>query len=224
MAAGACIILIRPDDQPDVPPRESISRFHSASVPQISILEYLRRIVRFTNLEVCPGPFSPSLSTHHPISFLPLILPHKHTTKLTRRNLIFYISLFIFVPFPTLISPRFTTTMTDESIQTEDLSAPRFALHRPDLRARANLHDILPDRSPIHHLRRLPLLKIALRCLLHKRALCSRRRPRPIRALSSRARLSSGYRLAPRMHPRGPPTILRQPRRPFRRQVFHSLG
>jgi len=30
---------------------ESISRFHSASVPQISILEYLRRIVRFTNLE-----------------------------------------------------------------------------------------------------------------------------------------------------------------------------
>lgn len=30
---------------------ERISRFHSASVPQISILEYLRRIVRFTNLE-----------------------------------------------------------------------------------------------------------------------------------------------------------------------------
>ncbi|KAH9983606.1 cyclin-domain-containing protein, partial [Russula compacta] len=30
---------------------ESISRFHSASVPQISILDYLRRIVRFTNLE-----------------------------------------------------------------------------------------------------------------------------------------------------------------------------
>ncbi|KAH9971070.1 cyclin-domain-containing protein [Lactifluus volemus] len=30
---------------------ESISRFHSASVPQITILDYLRRIVRFTNLE-----------------------------------------------------------------------------------------------------------------------------------------------------------------------------
>jgi len=30
---------------------ESISRFHSASVPHISILDYLRRIVRFTNLE-----------------------------------------------------------------------------------------------------------------------------------------------------------------------------
>ncbi|KAN0138346.1 Cyclin domain containing protein [Lactarius tabidus] len=39
---------------------ESISRFHSASVPQISILDYLRRIVRFTNLEVCLSPFVPS--------------------------------------------------------------------------------------------------------------------------------------------------------------------
>lgn len=37
-------------------PRESISPFHSASIPQISILDYLRRIVRFTNLEVCLSP------------------------------------------------------------------------------------------------------------------------------------------------------------------------
>ena len=49
-----------------MPHRESISRFHSASVPQISILEYLRRIVRFTNVEVCP-----MLS---PLSSLPFIL------------------------------------------------------------------------------------------------------------------------------------------------------
>ncbi|KAI0315690.1 cyclin-domain-containing protein [Amylostereum chailletii] len=30
---------------------ESITRFHSAAVPPISILDYLRRIVRFTNVE-----------------------------------------------------------------------------------------------------------------------------------------------------------------------------
>ena len=168
-------------------------------------------------------PFSPSLSAHYSISFLPLALPHKHTMKLTRRNLL---SIYLFYPctFPTLISPRSTTTMTDVSIQIEDLPAPHPALHRPDLRARANLHDILADRTPLHHLRRLTLLKIALRCLLHKRSLCARRRPRPRRGLSSRACLSSRHRLAPRMHPRGPPTILRQPRRPFRRQVLHSLG
>jgi hypothetical protein len=114
--------------------------------------------------------------------------------------------------------------MTDISIQTENLPAPHPALHRPDLRARAKLHDILPDRTPLRHFRRLPLLQIALRCLLHQRTLCARRWPRPRRGLSSRARLSSRYRLAPRMHPRGPPIILRQPRRPFRRQVLHSLG
>ncbi len=88
----------------------------------------------------------------------------------------------------------------DVSIQTEDLPAPHPALHRPDLRARANLHDILPDRTPLYHLRSLPLLQIPLRCLLHKRTLGPRRWPRPIRALSSRARLPSGHRLAPRMH------------------------
>lgn len=106
----------------------------------------------------------------------------------------------------------------------EDLSAPHPALHRPDLRARANFHDILTDRTPLYHFRRLPLLQIALRFLLHKRTLCPRRRPRPCRGLSSRARLSSCHRLAPRMHPRSPPAILRQPCRPFRRQVLHSLG
>jgi hypothetical protein len=109
------------------------------------------------------------------------------------------------------------------SIQTEDVPAPHFVLHRPDLRARANIHDILSDRTPLHYLRHLPLLKIPLRRVLHQRTLCARRRPRPLRALSSRACLSSRHRLAPRMHPRGPPTILRQPRRPFRRQVLHSL-
>jgi hypothetical protein len=46
------------------PTSESISRFHSASVPQISILDYLRRIVRFTNLEVCLFSVR-SLSTVH---------------------------------------------------------------------------------------------------------------------------------------------------------------
>lgn len=30
---------------------ESITRFHSASVPNINVLDYLRRIVRFTNIE-----------------------------------------------------------------------------------------------------------------------------------------------------------------------------
>ena len=113
--------------------------------------------------------------------------------------------------------------MTDVSIQTEDLPAPHPALHRPDLCTRANFHDILLDRTPLYHIRRLPLLQIALRCLLHKHTLRARRRPRPHRALSSRARLSNRHRLAPRVHPRGPPTILRQPRRPFRRQILHSL-
>jgi hypothetical protein len=113
--------------------------------------------------------------------------------------------------------------MTDVSIQTEDVPAPHFILHRPDLRARANFHDILFDRTPIHHLRHLPLLKIPLRRFLHQRTLRARRRPRPLRALSSRACLSSCHRLAPRMYPRGPPPILREPRRPFRGQVLHSL-
>ena len=43
------------------------------------------------------------------------------------------------------------------------------------------------------------------------------------RARPSRARLPRRHRLAPRLHPRGPPTLLRQPRRAFRRQVPHHL-
>ena len=134
----------------------------------------------------------------------------------------------ILPPFPRLFlpdSPRcVTTTTTDASIQTEDLPAPHFVLHRPDLRARANFHDIFSDRTPLYHLRHIPLLQIPLRRLLYQRTLRARRRPRPRRALSSRARFFSSHRLAPRMHPRSPPTVLRQPRRPFRRQVLHSLG
>ena len=113
--------------------------------------------------------------------------------------------------------------MTGVFIQTEDMPAPHFILHRPDLRARANLHDILSDRTPLHHLSHLPLLKIPLRRFLHQHTLCARRGPRPRRTLSSRARISGRHRLAPRMHPRGPPIILCQPCRPFRRQVLHSL-
>ena len=36
-------------------PSESLTRFHSRSAPGISILEYLRRIIRFTNVEVRPA-------------------------------------------------------------------------------------------------------------------------------------------------------------------------
>ena len=77
------------DDQRVAVRRESISRFHSASIPQISILDYLRRIVRFTNLEVCPVlsrlpiiPSSPSFSS------LSSIITTKQATRLTRNNLI----------------------------------------------------------------------------------------------------------------------------------------
>ena len=33
--------------------REALTRFHSRSAPAISVLEYLRRIVKFTKVEVC---------------------------------------------------------------------------------------------------------------------------------------------------------------------------
>lgn len=33
--------------------RENLTRFHTRSVPSISVLDYLKRIVRFTNVEVC---------------------------------------------------------------------------------------------------------------------------------------------------------------------------
>ena len=59
-----------------MPPRESISRFHSASVPQISILEYLRRIVRFTNVEVCP-----MLSPLSSLPFIPSPSPSRSSLK-----------------------------------------------------------------------------------------------------------------------------------------------
>lgn len=34
--------------------RESLTRFHSRSAPGITVLDYLRRIIRFTKVEVCP--------------------------------------------------------------------------------------------------------------------------------------------------------------------------
>lgn len=41
------------------PPSESLTRFHSRSAPAISVLDYLKRIVRFTNVEVRLVPSSP---------------------------------------------------------------------------------------------------------------------------------------------------------------------
>lgn len=45
--------------------REALTRFHSRSTPSISILDYLKRIIRFTNVEVGGTYFSPQLWKKH---------------------------------------------------------------------------------------------------------------------------------------------------------------
>ncbi|KAA1472791.1 hypothetical protein DENSPDRAFT_839158 [Dentipellis sp. KUC8613] len=55
---------------------QSISRFHSASVPHINVLDYLRRIVRFTNVEVRPPARPHPLPTHPPQKTCLLIVMH----------------------------------------------------------------------------------------------------------------------------------------------------
>jgi Cyclin len=81
------------------PFRESISRFHSASVPQISILEYLRRIVRFTNVEVClvlpSSPFPPTVLP------FPSLVTDKQTTKLIRKRCLHILHICAYLTLPT---------------------------------------------------------------------------------------------------------------------------
>jgi hypothetical protein len=149
------------------------------------ILDYLCRILRFTNLEVCPSPFVPSPTRTSP-------------SDKTNYELTNYKSSIIYVR-------RGKTT--------EDLPTTRPTLHRPDRRARADLHDILPNRAPLHHLRHLPPLQITLRRVLHKSALRAGRRPRSLHACLPRARLPRRHRLVPFLHLRRPPVLLRQPRR-----------
>lgn len=49
--------------------RESLTRFHSRSAPSITVLDYLKRIVKFTNVEVCiPRLFFDHGSSYHPSS------------------------------------------------------------------------------------------------------------------------------------------------------------
>ena len=149
--------------------------------------------MRFTNLEVCPS----FVSSPSPI---PLFDRTNWTDKINYNP-----------SFPSL--SRGTTS--------EDLPTPRPTLHRPDLRPRADLHDIFPDGESLCHLRHLPILKVTLRRVLHERALRALRRYRSSRASPSRARLPRCHRLAPRPHPRGLPALLRQPCRALRRQGLH---
>jgi hypothetical protein len=44
--------------------RESLTRFHSRTAPNISILDYLKRIVRFTNVEVSQTFIHTARMTH----------------------------------------------------------------------------------------------------------------------------------------------------------------
>ena len=44
-------LLIQHNDQVVLTP-DSLTRFHSRAAPGISVLEYLRRIVKYTNMEV----------------------------------------------------------------------------------------------------------------------------------------------------------------------------
>ena len=43
--------------------RESLTRFHSRSTPGITVLDYLKRIVKFTNVEVSVFFFSLSIGS-----------------------------------------------------------------------------------------------------------------------------------------------------------------
>jgi hypothetical protein len=43
---------------------ENLTRFHSGSVPNISVLDYLKRIVRFTNVEVRSIPIFVYIKTN----------------------------------------------------------------------------------------------------------------------------------------------------------------
>jgi hypothetical protein len=48
-------LLIQHNDQVVLTP-DALTRFHSRAAPGISVLEYLRRIVKYTNMEVRPRP------------------------------------------------------------------------------------------------------------------------------------------------------------------------
>jgi hypothetical protein len=45
-------LLIQHNDQVVLTP-DALTRFHSRQAPGITVLDYLRRIVKYTNMEVC---------------------------------------------------------------------------------------------------------------------------------------------------------------------------
>ena len=156
--------LLEHNDQVVLTP-SALTRFHSRAPPGISVLDYLKRIVKYTNLEVSPWtfPFPPHDETSCPPIELAKTL----------------------CAYSNPLDPRLA-----EPTETPPPLPP--SLHRHHMHQPSHFYSILPDRPPVRHLGDNRRFESPLRRLLYQRPLCQSRRDQGGRVERAREGVSEG--------------------------------
>lgn len=136
-------LLIQHNDQVVLTP-DSLTRFHSRAAPGITVIDYLQRIVKYTNMEV-------SLYAHSS-SYLVDMSPRSGDGA-------------------SWIIPSNSIMKTMTNLHAENPFTLLARLHRHHLHKPAHIHSIITHRPSIPHRRRLRGLQSPVRRLLHQQPL-----------------------------------------------------